>query len=65
MSVNKKVAKQCLSLSSCLAPLKLKLSVKHCNIIPYKLIKNKEGRNIMNKEIHDIDNRWRPPGRLK
>ena len=34
-------------------------------VIPNKLIKNKEGRNIMNKEIHDIDNRWRPPGRLK
>ena len=34
-------------------------------VIPNKLIKNKEGRNIMNKEIHDIDNRWRPPGCLK
>ena len=34
-------------------------------VIPYKLIKNKEGRNMMNKEIHDIDNRWRPPGCLK
>ena len=34
-------------------------------VIPNKLIKNKEGRNIMNKAIHDIDTRWRPPGRLK
>ena len=34
-------------------------------VIPNKLIKNKEGRNIMNKEKHDIDNRWRPPGCLK
>ena len=34
-------------------------------VIPNKLIKNKEGRNIMNKTIHDIDIRWRPPGRLK
>ena len=33
-------------------------------VIPNKLIKN-EGRNIMNKAIHDIDTRWRPPGRLK
>ena len=33
-------------------------------LIPNKLIKNKEGRNIMNKEIHHIDTRWRPPGRL-
>ena len=31
-------------------------------IIPNKLIKNKEGKNIMNKAIHDIDTRWRPPG---
>ena len=34
-------------------------------VIPNKLIKNKEGRNIMNKAIHDIDTRWRPPGHLK
>ena len=34
-------------------------------VIPNKLIKNKEGRNIMNKEIHDIYTRWRPPGCLK
>ena len=34
-------------------------------LIPNKLIKNKEGRNIMNKEIHDIDTKWRPPGHLK
>ena len=34
-------------------------------VIPNKLIKNKEGRNIMNKAIHHIDTRWRPPGRLK
>ena len=34
-------------------------------VIPNKLIKNKEGRNIMNKAIHDIDTRWRPPGRFK
>ena len=34
-------------------------------VIPNKLIENKEGRNIMNKAIHDIDTRWRPPGRLK
>ena len=34
-------------------------------LIPNKLIENKEGRNIMNKAIHDIDTRWRPPGRLK
>ena len=34
-------------------------------VIPNKLIKNKEGKNIMNKTIHDIDTRWRPPGRLK
>ena len=34
-------------------------------VIPNKLIKNKEGRNIMNKAIHDIDTRWRPPGCLK
>ena len=33
-------------------------------LIPNKLIKNKQGRNIMNKEIHHIDTRWRPPGRL-
>ena len=26
-------------------------------VIPNKLIKNKEGRNIMNKAIHDIDTR--------
>ena len=35
------------------------------SVIPNKFIRNKEGRNIMNKEIHDIDTRWRPPGRLK
>ena len=35
------------------------------SVIPNKFIRNKEGRNIMNKEIHDKDNRWRPPGRLK
>ena len=34
-------------------------------VIPNELIKNKEGRNIMNKGIHDIDTRWRPPGHLK
>ena len=34
-------------------------------VIPNKLIKNKEGRYIMNKAIHDIDTRWRPPGCLK
>ena len=34
-------------------------------LIPNKLIKNKEGRRLMNKEIHDIDVRWRPPGHLK
>ena len=34
-------------------------------VIPNKLIENKEGRNIMNKAIHDIDTRWRTPGRLK
>ena len=34
-------------------------------VILYKLIKNKEGRHIMSKGKHDIDNRWRPPGRLK
>ena len=34
-------------------------------VIPNKLIKNKEVRNIMNKAIHDIDTRWRPPRRLK
>ena len=34
-------------------------------VIPNKFIKNKEGRNIMNKEIHDTDARWRPPGCLK
>ena len=34
-------------------------------VIPNKLIKNKEGRNIMNKAIHDIDTRWRPPLHLK
>ena len=33
--------------------------------IPNKFIKNKEGRNIMNNEIHDIDKEWRPPGKLK
>ena len=33
-------------------------------LIPNKLIKNKEARNIMNKEIHHIDTRWRPPGHL-
>ena len=35
------------------------------SVIPNKFIRNKEGRNIMKKEIHDIDTRWRPPGRLK
>ena len=35
------------------------------SMIPNKFIKNKEGRNIMNKEIHDTDNIWRPPGHLK
>ena len=34
-------------------------------MIPNKLIKNKDGKNIMNKEIHDTDSVWRPPGRLK
>ena len=34
-------------------------------VIPNKFTKNKEGRNIMNKEIHDTDARWRPPGCLK
>ena len=34
-------------------------------LIANKLIKNKEGRCLMNKEIHDIDVRWRPPGHLK
>ena len=34
-------------------------------VIPNKFIKNKKGRNIMNKEIHDTDARWRPPGCLK
>ena len=34
-------------------------------MIPNKFIKNKEGRNIMNKEIHDTDSIWRPPGRIK
>ena len=34
-------------------------------VIPNKLIKNKEGRNIMIKAIHDIDTRWRPPVHLK
>ena len=33
--------------------------------IPNKLIKNKEGKKVMNKEIHDTDSAWRPPGRLK
>ena len=33
-------------------------------LIPNKLIKNKEGSKIMNKEIHHIDTRWRPPGCL-
>ena len=33
-------------------------------LIPNTLIKNKEGRNIMNKEIPLIDTRWRPPGHL-
>ena len=28
-------------------------------VIPNKLIQNKEGRNIMNKAVHDIDTRWR------
>ena len=35
------------------------------SVIPYKFIRNKEGRNIMNKKIHEKDSRWRPPGRLK
>ena len=35
------------------------------SVIPNKFIRNKEGRNIMNKEIHEKDCRWRPPGRLK
>ena len=35
------------------------------SMIPHTLIKNKEGRNIMKKEIHEIDKGWRPPGRLK
>ena len=35
------------------------------SVIPNKFIKNKESRNIMNKEIHEIDKGWRPPGRLK
>ena len=34
-------------------------------MIPNKLIRNKEGKNIMNKEIIDKDSGWRPPGRLK
>ena len=34
-------------------------------VIPNKLIKKKEGRRLMNKEIYDIDVRWRPPGHLK
>ena len=33
--------------------------------IPNKLIKNKEGKNIMNKEMQDAYSIWRPPGRLK
>ena len=33
--------------------------------IPNKFIRNKEGRNIMNKQIKEIDEGWRPPGRLK
>ena len=35
------------------------------SVIPNKFIKNKKGRNIMNKELHEIDKGWRPPGRLK
>ena len=34
-------------------------------MIPNKLIRNKEGKNIMNKEIIGGDSGWRPPGRLK
>ena len=34
-------------------------------MIPNKLIRNKEGKNIMNKEMQDADSVWRPPGRLK
>ena len=33
-------------------------------MIPNKFIRNKEGRNIMNKQINEIDEGWRP-GRLK
>ena len=32
-------------------------------VVPNKLIKNKD-RHIMNKEIYDIDTRWKPPGHL-
>ena len=35
------------------------------SMIPNKFIRNKEGRNIMNKQINEIDEGWRPPGRLK
>ena len=35
------------------------------SMIPNKLIRNKEGKNIMNKVMHDGDSAWRPPGRLK
>ena len=35
------------------------------SMIPNKFIRNKEGRNIMNKQINVIDEGWRPPGRLK
>ena len=35
------------------------------SMIPNKFIRNKEGRNIMNKQIKEIDEGWRPPGRLK
>ena len=35
------------------------------SIIPNKLIRNKEGKNIMNNVMHDGDAAWRPPGRLK
>ena len=35
------------------------------SVIPNKFIRNKEGRNMMNKETHKKDSRWRPPGRLK
>ena len=35
------------------------------SVIPNKFIRNKEGRNIMNKQINEIDEGWRPPGKFK